>query len=318
MMPSLAELFMEYLSDFLTQGGGMKTYENYRVAYSTLIKLWPEVSTTDFEGEQFLTILDSHLPTGWKPSSRKQFILHVGLFANWLARAYRLGHRRQLPRINKKPKQRALPTDEEIEVLKATLLERSQQAKPNYEACYKQQYLIVCLLEETGARISEVLWLRAENLQLENDPPFIVIDDGKTDAATRAVAISAHLAQKLRAFKSKQGIARGIIFRTRNGKPFSRNSFTPWLTEFCRELGIKCRVTPHLFRHRKALKMIIEGKSAIEVMTRLGHEDVAMTVYYFNQVRRLYPMVAINGDVAILEKQQRFWRENTNTRRSQR
>lgn len=204
---------------------------------------------------------------------------------------------------------RALPTAEETRRIFSSLAERAASASSGRARTREQDYLIVRVLYETGARISEALALCIDDLQRTEQGACIIIRGTKSDAAERAVCVSDELADDLHRFRVRHHIFRGRFFKSRSKRPLSAGEFCKWLKAHCEAIGVHCPVTPHTFRYNFILSQIAEGKSALEVMTRLGHTDVEMTVYYFNQVRRLMPFVEVNGDVAILERRRAFARK---------
>jgi integrase len=244
------------------------------------------------------------LPPRLARISKHNYIANLIQFANWCANAHYTDRRHRHERTRYRPKVRDLPTAAETRLIFETLRRRYESTKTD---CFRrtrwQDELIVRVLYETGARISEALNIFIEDVRQLNDVDYVVLRGSKSDAGERAVEISHELAEDIADFRRTWGKLRGRLFTSRSGHPIGRSGFTNWLTKFCQELKISCHVTPHTFRYAWILGQIIEGKSALEVMTRAGHEKVDMTVYYFNQVRRLFPTVPISGDVALLERQ---------------
>jgi integrase len=204
---------------------------------------------------------------------------------------------------------RALPTAEETRRIFEALAERAAMASPGRARTREQDYLLVRVLHETGARISEALSLNVDDVVRNEHGAHIIIRGTKSEAAERAVEVSDELAEDLRRFRVKHHIARGRFFRSRTRRPLAANEVCKWLKAFCESIGVHCPVTPHTFRYAYILGLVIAGKSALEVMSRIGHSDIEMTVYYFNQVRRMMPWVEVNGDIAILERRRSFARK---------
>jgi integrase len=237
-------------------------------------------------------------------TSKHQYIANVVTFANWCANSHYTDRHHRHERERYRPKTRDLPTASETRLIFEALRRRADESKGDvFKRTRSQDELIVRVLYETGARISEALNIFVEDVRQLQDTDYIVLRGSKSYASERAVEISRDLAEDLMEFRRTWGRLRGRLFNSRSGQPLARQTFTLWLTKFCASLKLSCHVTPHTFRYAWILGQIIEGKSALEVMTRAGHEKVDMTVYYFNQVRRLFPTVPISGDVALLERQ---------------
>lgn len=194
----------------------------------------------------------------------------------------------------------------------AILRDRYQKARHGSarQRLYGKDYLLTAVLIETGARISEAIAIERRDLITHEGADelhhAIMLRGSKSDAAERAVQIPRWLNEELQVYARRFQLF-GRLFLGRGLRPLNRRTVGQWLTEFCEELQISCRVTPHLLRYRFILKLVVGGKSALDVMTRAGHTDVQMTVYYFNQVRRLMPWVEVNGDIALLEGRKKFW-----------
>jgi integrase len=234
-------------------------------------------------------------------------------FGNWLAHQHYTSARHQpLKKLSRRPQQREIPTEEEIHALLTILRDRYRSATdtPNRQRSYGKDYLLTALLIETGARIGEAVAIERRDLirhqSGEELHHAILLRGTKTDAAERAVMISAELYEQLQTYCRRWELT-GHVFVTRTGNPLPQRTYSQWLSGFCEELQLSCHVSPHTFRYRFILNLIAQGKSALEVMTRAGHSDVQMTIYYFNQVRRLMPWVQVNGDIALLEQRRKFW-----------
>jgi len=175
---------------------------------------------------------------------------------------------------------------------------------------YGKDYLLTAVLIETGARIAEAVAIERRDLisHATGDELHhaILLRGSKSDAAERAVQIPNWLSEELQLYARRFQLF-GRLFISRSQRPINTRTFCKRLADFCEGLQLSCRVTPHVLRYRFILNLITQGKSALDVMTRAGHTDVQMTVYYFNQVRRLMPWIQVNGDIALLESRKKFW-----------
>lgn len=308
-LKSLVEQFIEDLDD---GGAAPATIRLYDRSLRQILRHGLEIA--DFDKDGLIEKVAALSPTGWQRSTLTAHLIRVATFGNWLCRSRITTRRHHPPEHSRKPKFRDLPTDDEIDLLLRSLAERAARATPGRARTRAQDELIVRVLLATGARRSEALDLTVDDLIID-EHPRLIIRGTKSAAAERAVEISAALARQLKSYRARWHIARGRFFRSKTRRPLDGNEFGKWLKQYCVELGIKCIVTPHVFRHRWILEQIIAGKSALEVMTRIGHQDVEMTVYYFNQVRRLMPWVEVAGDIALLERKRNFWKRAMGQRR---
>ena len=284
----------------------IKSYQHI----TRLLTRW-RLELADFDAPDLRGRVAQHFPPGWKPSTRIHYLTLVCAFGNWLACSHYTNQRHHLPAAHRRMKDRPVPTPEETERLLASLAHRAQRSTPGRRRTREQDLLIVRLLYETGARIDETISLRVEDLKAHQKGCYVEIQGTKSESAHRAVPVTRDLAADLAAFRLRWGIARGLIFRSKSGRKLDGGVWGRVLKAYCVDLGIHCKVTPHVFRYAYILREIAAGTSSLELMTRLGHSDIGMTVYYFNQVRRLMPWVEVNGDVALLEKKltkrRQFW-----------
>jgi integrase/recombinase XerD len=141
--------------------------------------------------------------------------------------------------------------------------------------------LMLQTLLESGARVSELVQLRVEDVSLAER--VIVIRRGK-GGRRREVPIRRELAQLLglhvgtrRAgplFPSRQkgsGPAPHVLTRQRVGQI---------VREVARAAAITKRVYPHLLRHTMATRLLTLGMEITDVQRFLGHEDIATTRRY--------------------------------------
>jgi len=136
-------------------------------------------------------------------------------------------------------------------------------------------------LLETGARVSELVQLRVEDVSLAER--VVVIRRGK-GGKRREVPIRRELAQLLRLhlgsrrtgplFPSRQkgtGTTPHVLTRQRVGQI---------VREVARAAAITKRVYPHLLRHTMATRLLALGMEITDVQRFLGHEDIATTRLY--------------------------------------
>lgn len=232
-----------------------------------------------FNSPDLLGMFAASFPPAWKSSTAKAHLQRLATFGNWLCRLHHTNTRHRGPSLSRRPMHRPLPTAEETRRILSKLCERAAMATPGRARTRQQDYLLVRVLSETGARISEALALCVDDVIADPRGACLVIRGTKSEAAERAVIVSDELVADLRAFRARWHIARGRIFRSRTRRVLRGEDFTRWLSEFCRSIDVHCHVTAHTFRYAYILGQIEQGKSAIEVMTRIGHSDIEMTVY---------------------------------------
>lgn len=141
--------------------------------------------------------------------------------------------------------------------------------------------LMMQVLLETGARVSEFIRLRVEDLSLEER--VLVIQHGK-GGKRREVPMRRELVQLLQIHLDKRRA--GPLFRSRQKGSgatqycYTRQRIGQMVRQIAQAAGIHKRVYPHLLRHTVATKLLSLGMDIADVQRFLGHEDIATTQIY--------------------------------------
>lgn len=146
--------------------------------------------------------------------------------------------------------------------------------------------LMIKTLFLTGARVSEFVQIRIEDLHLDSDPPQIHLVQAKA-GATRYVPILPSLAQELRTHL--QARRRGYLFESNRHTRYAVRTVQAMVAACAREAGIAKRVYPHLLRHSIATILLDSGQMPIDQVQKfLGHQRLSTTqIYAETSVRAL-------------------------------
>jgi len=171
-------------------------------------------------------------------------------------------------RVSKlKEPQRVLPTFSQTQV---TMLVR-HKPKGFYQ---RRLFLIVLTLLDTGCRISEVLGLRVQDVDLEN---LLLTVNGKGQKQ-RKVPFSFELRKHL-----CKSLTQGLVFGTCHGRMLDRHVVLRDVKLLCKRLGFDPPArTLHSFRHTFALNYLRKGGSVFHLQKVLGHSSLEMTRCYAN------------------------------------
>jgi integrase len=139
------------------------------------------------------------------------------------------------------------------------------------------------LLAETGLRISEVLGLEWSDFKLGKRPTLRVrrqfyrgeLRTTKTSAGRRELPISAAAARWVRENRPSERSA--PVFVTKSGTRLSDRNVRRALDAVTEDLDLGW-VTPHVFRHTCASRLLSDGRSIRQVAGWLGHTDPAFTL----------------------------------------
>jgi integrase len=140
------------------------------------------------------------------------------------------------------------------------------------------------LLSETGLRISEALGLEWSDFKFGQRPTRRVrrqfyrgeLRPTKTSAGRRELPISAAAARWAKANRPKNPTT-VPMFATRTGRRLSDRNVRRALDAVTEDLGLAW-VTPHVFRHTCASRLLSDGSSIRQVAGWLGHTDPAFTL----------------------------------------
>jgi len=139
------------------------------------------------------------------------------------------------------------------------------------------------LMYATGMRVSEIINIRIEDLNL--DVGFIkCIGKGSKERIVplgRAAknALTRYL-EKIRPRLIKKRVSEVSVFLTRLGKKMTRQYFWKMVKNYTRLAGIKKRISPHTLRHSFATHLVERGADLRVVQEMLGHANISTTQIY--------------------------------------
>ncbi len=138
------------------------------------------------------------------------------------------------------------------------------------------------LLYATGMRVSEIIQLKLNQIELESGfcivhgkgdkSRLVPIGDGAKDML--ADYLDAARLSLLRARKSD------YVFLTSRGEPMTRQAFWARVKRWAKEAGVGKSVSPHMFRHSFATHLLNHGADLRAVQAMLGHSDISTTEVY--------------------------------------
>lgn len=154
------------------------------------------------------------------------------------------------------------------------------------------------LLYATGMRVSELLELKMEHVNLQID--CISCVSGKE---TRIIPFNrtAKTALMEYMFRSRPSLVKDtpveVLFVNLSGKPMSRQGFWKMLKEYAKSAGIDADVTPYTLRHSFATHLVDGGADLRAVQKMLGHETLSSTARYagdrHNYLREVYARASL-------------------------
>lgn len=143
---------------------------------------------------------------------------------------------------------------------------------------YRDWYFVVWFMTATGARVSELLQIKAEHVQAG------YLDIYTKGGKIRRIYIPRTLQKEAQQWLQEKQITTGYIFLNRFGERITARGIAVQLKHFADKYGLKREVIyPHSFRHRFA-KNFLERFNDIALLADLmGHESIETTRIYLRR-----------------------------------
>lgn len=139
-------------------------------------------------------------------------------------------------------------------------------------------YFIVHFLGSTGARVSELIQIKAEHLQLG------YMDLYSKGGKARRIYFPDFLCREALEWLGKRGVCSGFLFLTRTGRPITPRGINSQLKVLARRFQIDPNtVYAHSFRHLYAKNFLKKFNDITLLADLLGHESIETTKIYLMQ-----------------------------------
>ena len=157
----------------------------------------------------------------------------------------------------------------------------------------------------TGARRGELLGLKWENVDFENNRIYICNNilyssvlgvyesTPKTANSKRHISLPAETMLLLKEYKEWQDGRieyfmgyyqdKGYVFTRDNGEPVHPDSITNYLNKFSKKYNLP-HINAHAFRHTMASLLYYNGADSVSVSGRLGHAQVSTTANIYAHI----------------------------------
>lgn len=168
-------------------------------------------------------------------------------------------------------------TIEELEIV-------LKQCDLNSESGYKH-FVILSLLYETACRVSELVNIKISNIYFSNDSYIKVLGKGNKE---RIIYISKDSEEILIKYINKFNIVNGYLFLNHSKNKYSRFGINKLIKKYVdlarshSETLKSKNITPHSFRHSKAVHFLLNGTSLPIIQKFLGHAQIQTTEMYLD------------------------------------
>ena len=143
---------------------------------------------------------------------------------------------------------------------------------------YDEWYFIVWFMAATGARVSELLQIKAEHVKVG------YLDLYSKGGKIRRLYIPKNLRIAANEWLLKKGISSGYLFLNRFGQIITTRGIAQRLKHFADKYGLKREaVYPHSFRHRFAKNFLDRFNDIALLADLMGHESIETTRIYLRR-----------------------------------
>lgn len=143
---------------------------------------------------------------------------------------------------------------------------------------YDQWYFVVWFMAATGARVSELLQIKAEHVNVG------YLDLYSKGGKMRRIYIPKKLCDEATKWLKERGLTTGYLFTNRTGNCLSTRGIAIQLKHFAENYGINREVVyPHSFRHRFAKNFLEKFNDIALLADLMGHESIETTRIYLRR-----------------------------------
>ena len=139
-------------------------------------------------------------------------------------------------------------------------------------------YFVVWFMGATGARISELLKIKAEHIEVG------YLDLYSKGGKIRRLYIPKRLREEAKEWLTSVGVNSGYIFKNRYNNVISARGISQQLKHFAVKYGLDTKVVyPHSFRHRFAKNFLEKYNDIAFLADLMGHESIETTRIYLRK-----------------------------------
>lgn len=144
----------------------------------------------------------------------------------------------------------------------------------------KKHRLMIRILYSAGLRVSELINLRIEDLEIDKNYGFVRHGKGNKD---RIFIIADNIKQDILTLVTDEKLGtNGFLLRSMRNKCYDSATIRSIVKNATKKAKINKKVSPHTLRHSFATHLIENGYSVSEVQSLLGHKSPETTFIYLH------------------------------------
>lgn len=154
-----------------------------------------------------------------------------------------------------------------------SVLTKDEVVKLINSADTEKSRLIISLLYSSGLRVSELVNLKKDDLNVSENTGWVRKGKGSKD---RLFVLSSSIVQSINEYlKDRENI---YVFS--KDKPLTTRNIQKIIKTTSRRAGINKKVTPHTLRHSFATHLLEQGTDIRKIQVLLGHSSLSTTQVY--------------------------------------
>jgi len=134
--------------------------------------------------------------------------------------------------------------------------------------------LIISLLYSSGLRVSELVNLKVNDLNLDDKIGWVRAGKGKKD---RMFIISDRISEQLKEFFGKHSNYQYVLSES---EPLTTRNIQKIIKHTSKKAGMQKKITPHTLRHSYATHLLESGTDIRYIQELLGHSNLNTTQIY--------------------------------------
>lgn len=320
----MATDFSIYLHKFLAsylaneRGAQLNTIDTYRYTFIAFAKYLKASSIKidffeikDFNRMLIVDFLDDIEKRGGSIATRNNRLAAIISFCKFLTYEYPeyLDQYLEIMKIPfKKTSMKTVPYLE-IEDMQLLMSFTSKETKKQY-----RDYMILLLLYETGARVSELINFKPRDFHMQK--PYYVKILGKGNKE-RVVPLAKEVITELQAYLHITGLDKKpsdtFLFTNSQGDMLTRAGITYVLNKYADlasendSCKLPKKLHPHIFRHTKAMHLLQGGVNIVYIRDFLGHTSIQTTEIYARANSKLKQEAIENAFIDIYPVEKAEW-----------
>lgn len=269
-MLKIIELYLNYLK--IDRGLSNNTVISYKQDLDKLANYFKDINISEIDKNKLHLFIVNLYELLLDPRSISRIVSTVKSFFSYLVAENLIKNNPSInlkaPRHNKK-----LPNTLTYEEINKIL-----ELIPKNTWSGFRDYLIIELLYSTGIRVSELINLKVENININNN--YLIVKDGK-GAKDRLCFFTDKISSSIKTYL-ELSIDKNLLtlFISDRNKKLTRQAIWLKIKNYAFKANINKTVYPHIFRHSFATHMLEGGADLLAIKTLLGHSSIATTEVY--------------------------------------